>query len=456
MALISTNPATGEIVARYDEMSDADLASALAAANAAFHRWRTAPSGERSELLRRIAAQLRAGAADLARLMALEMGKPLVQGHAEIEKCAWVCDYYAGHGAGFLDDEPVATDAARSYVVYAPLGVVLAIMPWNFPFWQVFRFAAPAIAAGNATLLKHAPSVTGSALAIGDLFRAAGAPPGLFEVLRIDERRTGAVIDDRHVAAVTLTGSTRAGRAVGARAGAALKKCVLELGGSDPYVILDDADLEGAVAACVTSRLINGGQSCIAGKRFIATRRRAADVERLFVEGMRAKTMGDPLAGPVDLGPLARHDLRDALHEQVRRSVGAGARLLLGGTVPDGPGAFYPPTVVADVRPGMPAYDEELFGPVAALITADDEDEAIRIANDTAFGLGAAVFTRDTARAELIAREQLEAGSVFVNAFVRSDPRLPFGGIKQSGHGRELGLWGIREFVNVKTVWVEG
>lgn len=456
MALISTNPATGEEVARYDEMTAAGLESALAAADAAFLEWRAAPMAARASLLTRAAAALRERAADLARLMALEAGKPLVQGVSEIEKCAWVCDYYAEHGARFLAAEDVPTDAARSFVAYPPLGTVLAIMPWNFPFWQVFRFAAPALLAGNAALLKHAPNVTGCALAIDELLRAAGAPHGVFQALRLDESRVGAVIDDPRVAAVTLTGSTRAGRAVAARAGAALKKCVLELGGSDPYLLLDDADLGPAVATCVTSRLINAGQSCIAAKRFIATRRHAAEIERLFVKEMSARRMGEPFGDGVDIGPLARRDLRDALHRQVRQSVDAGARLLLGGTMPDGPGAFYPPTVLADVGPGTPAYHEELFGPVASLITADDEEDAIRIANDTVFGLGAAVFTRDVARGQQIAAERLAAGSCFVNAFVKSDPRLPFGGIRESGYGRELGLWGIREFVNVKTVYVDG
>ena len=454
MPLISTNPATGDEIARYVEMSDVEVEAALAASTLAFASWRATPIATRAGLLSRAAAELRQGAPALARLMALEMGKPLLQGAAEIEKCASVCEYYAAQGERFLAAEPVATEAAQSVVVYRPIGTVLAIMPWNFPFWQVFRFAAPALVAGNAALLKHAPNVTGCALAIEDVLRTAGVPDGLFQVLRRDESRVGSVIDDPRVAAVTLTGSTRAGRAVAARAGAALKKCVLELGGSDPYLILDDADLDAAVATCVTSRLINTGQSCIAAKRFIATRRRAADVERRFVELMGTRTVGDPLSG-VDLGPLARLDLRDALHRQVHASAAAGARVLLGGTLPDGPGAYYPPTVLADVRAGMPAYHEELFGPVASLITADDEEEAIRIANDTVFGLGAAVFTRDTARGEQIATDRLAAGSCFVNAFVKSDPRLPFGGIKESGHGRELGLWGLREFVNVKTVWVE-
>ncbi|MGE3277043.1 MAG: NAD-dependent succinate-semialdehyde dehydrogenase [Vicinamibacterales bacterium] len=451
--LQSINPATGESVASYEEMTAAEVEAALAAAERAFGAWRRTSFDERAGLLTRAGAELRRRKAELARLMAIEMGKPLAQGESEAEKCAWVCDYYAEHGAAFLASEDIATDASRSFVTFQPLGTVLAVMPWNFPLWQVFRFAAPTLMAGNAGLLKHASNVTGSALEIEAIFTAAGAPPGLFTTLRLPSASLAPVIDDGRVAAVTLTGSTPAGQSIAARAGAVLKKTVLELGGSDPYVLLDDADLDEAVATCVASRLINSGQSCIAAKRFIATRARAAEVERRFVELMRAKTMGDPLSG-VDVGPQARRDLRDDLHGQVRRSVQAGARVLLGGEVPSGPGAYYPPTVLTGVTKGMPAYDEELFGPVAALITADDEADAIRIANDSPFGLGAAVFTRDVARGTAIAATELEAGACFVNAFVKSDPRLPFGGIKTSGYGRELGLWGIREFVNVKTVYV--
>jgi succinate-semialdehyde dehydrogenase / glutarate-semialdehyde dehydrogenase len=331
--------------------------------------------------------------------------------------------------------------------------VILGVMPWNFPFWQVFRYASPALMAGNTSVLKHASNVTGCALAIEEIWQAAGAPPGVFQTLRLGSSRVGAVIDDDRIAAVTLTGSTPAGRDVASRAGRALKKTVLELGGSDPYVILDDADLDAAVSACVHSRLINSGQSCVAAKRFICTERRAADVERLFAEMMQRKTMGDPLAH-VDVGPQARVDLRDDLARQVRESIAGGARVLVGGACPEGPGAFYPPTVLAGVRKGMPAYDEETFGPVAAIITVRDEAEALRVANDSPFGLGAAVFTADTARGTAIAADALEAGNCFVNDYVRSDARLPFGGIKQSGYGRELSAFGIREFVNVKTVWV--
>jgi succinate-semialdehyde dehydrogenase/glutarate-semialdehyde dehydrogenase len=386
--------------------------------------------------------------------MALEMGKPLVQGKAEVEKCAWVCDYYAEHAAAFLADEAAETDASRSYVSFRPLGVVLAVMPWNFPLWQVFRFAAPALMAGNAGVLKHASNVVGCALAIEAVFREAGFPADLFRTLVIGSKLVRDVIEAPEIRAVTLTGSGPAGRAVAAAAGGALKKTVLELGGSDPYVVLEDADLGETVATCVNSRLINSGQSCIAAKRFIVVEAVLPEFLRRYVDLMAAKRTGDPFEDGVDVGPQARRDLRDDLHAQVTKSVSQGAEVLLGGEVPAEPGAFYPPTVLAGVAPGMPAYDEELFGPVAAVIRASDEADAVRIANDSSFGLGAAVFTRDVERGERIARDALEAGACFVNAFVKSDPRLPFGGIKESGYGRELSSFGIREFVNIKAVYV--
>ncbi|MCA9721519.1 MAG: NAD-dependent succinate-semialdehyde dehydrogenase, partial [Gemmatimonadetes bacterium] len=355
----------------------------------------------------------------------------------------------------FLDPEVVATDAGRSYVAYRPLGIVFAVMPWNFPFWQVFRFAAPALMGGNAGLLKHAANVPGCALAIEDVFRDAGFPAGLFRTLLISHQQSKAVIRNRAVAAVTLTGSTRAGKAIAKEAGAQLKKCVLELGGSDPYLILEDADLDLAVEACATSRLINSGQSCIAAKRFLVVPSVREAFERKLVDRMRRAVVGDPLLEETTVGPQARVDLRDDLHAQVEASVAKGARLLLGGTVPPGPGAFYPPTVLTDVKRGMPAYSEELFGPVAAIIPVKDEAAAIKVANDSIYGLGAAVFTTDAARGERIAADRLEAGSCFVNAFVKSDPRLPFGGIKQSGFGRELARHGLLEFQNAKTVYVK-
>ena len=455
MALKSINPATDELVAEYAEATPEEVTRILRAARAACGSWRRTALPERAASLRRAGALLRARKDELARLMAVEMGKPLAQGRAEAEKCAWVCDYYAEEGAGHLAPETIATDASRSYVVFEPLGVVLAVMPWNFPLWQVFRFAAPALMAGNPGLLKHASNVSGCALAIERVLHDAGIPPAVFRTLLVGSGRVASIIESAEVAAVTLTGSTPAGRAVGRAAGAALKKTVLELGGSDPYLVLEDADLELAVESCVASRLINGGQSCIAAKRFIVVEAVRKRFEEQFVEKMRSKRMGDPLEDGVDLGPQARRDLRDELHGQVEKSVARGARVLLGAVLPAGKGAFYPPSVLTDVAPGMPAYDEELFGPVAAIIGVPDEAEAVRVANDTPFGLGAAVFTRDLARGERIAHEELAAGSCFVNAFVKSDPRLPFGGIRESGYGRELSRFGIREFVNVKTIYVK-
>jgi len=405
--------------------------------------------------MRAAASTLRGRVTPLAELMVREMGKPIGQARAEVEKCAWVCDYYADNAERFLAPEPADTDASKSYVAYRPIGVVLAVMPWNFPLWQVIRFAAPTLMAGNGGVLKHAFNVTGCAFAIEAMFREAGFPEDLFRVLPVGSARVGEVIRDRRIRAVTLTGSGPAGSAVASTAGEVLKKTVLELGGSDPYVVLEDADLAHTVEACVTSRLINAGQSCVAAKRFIVVNAVLAEFEQRFVERMQAAQVGNPMDESTDVGPLARVDLRNELHEQVQASVAKGATVALGGTVPDGPGAFYPPTVLTGVQPGMPAYDDELFGPVAAIIGARDESDAVRIANDTEFGLGAAVFTRDIARGERIARDELEAGACFVNAFVKSDPRLPFGGVKASGYGRELAGHGIREFVNAKTVYVQ-
>jgi len=454
MTITTINPATDETTRTYDEMQPAEVDRAIEAAHAAFREWRGTGFAERAERLRAAARLLRERRHAYAELMTREMGKVLAGGLSEVDKCAWVCDFYAEQAAAFLAPEPVATDASRSYVAFEPLGVVLAVMPWNFPFWQVFRFAAPALMAGNAGVLKHASNVPGCALAIEEVLRDAGLPAGLFRALLVPSRDVARVIEHPRVVAVTLTGSTPAGREVAAKAGSQLKKTVLELGGSDPYLILEDADLDRAVATCVESRLINSGQSCIAAKRFVIPRRLAGEIEERFVAAMRVKVVGDPMREGTHVGPLARRDLRDQLHAQVEASRRAGARCLLGGELPEGPGAYYPPTVLAGVGPGMPAYEEELFGPVAALIAVDGEDEAIRVANDSIFGLGAAVFTRDARRGEAVAR-RLEAGTCCVNDFVRSDPRLPFGGIKQSGFGRELGPFGIREFVNVKTVYVK-
>jgi succinate-semialdehyde dehydrogenase/glutarate-semialdehyde dehydrogenase len=407
---------------------------------------------DRAKLMRAAAGVMRDRKNELAALMADEMGKVIRDGIAEVQKCADCCDYYAEHAQRFLQKQSVDSDAQESYIAYDPLGVILAIMPWNFPFWQVFRFAAPALMAGNVGVLKHASNVSGCALAIEAIFKDAGFPANAFSTLLVESSRVEALIRNPLVAAVTLTGSTPAGRSVASIAGSELKKSVLELGGSDAYVVLDDADLDLAVDACVKSRLINGGQSCIAAKRFIVVRPLREAFEQRYVERFRAVRIGDPRDPATDIGPMARTDLRDQVHEQVMKSVQQGAKLLVGGVVPDGPGAYYPATVLAGVKPGMTAFDEEIFGPVAAIIEADDEQHAIALANQSVFGLGAALFTRDKDKADRIARE-IEAGSVFVNTFVKSDPRLPFGGIKQSGYGRELSWFGIQEFVNIKTVY---
>jgi succinate-semialdehyde dehydrogenase/glutarate-semialdehyde dehydrogenase len=375
-------------------------------------------------------------------------------GVAEAEKCAFACDYFADHAEEFLAPVDVQTDASHSFWTYQPLGVVLAIMPWNFPFWQVFRFIAPSLMAGNGGVLKHASNVPGCAMMIEELLRDAGFPADLFRTLLVGTGAVPRIIADPRVSAVTLTGSVGAGQAVAKAAGEHIKKTVLELGGSDPYVVLEDADLDAAADTCATSRLINSGQSCISAKRFVVVKGVKEEFLKRFVARMSAARMGDPLDEKTELGPLAREDLRNELHAQVMKSVARGAKVVLGGEVQKLKGAWYPPTVLVNVRPGMPAYDEELFGPVAAVIDAEGEDDAIRIANDSSFGLGAAVFTKDIARGERIAAERLEAGNCFVNALVKSDPRLPFGGIKESGYGRELSPFGIREFVNVKTVWV--
>jgi succinate-semialdehyde dehydrogenase/glutarate-semialdehyde dehydrogenase len=454
MSIQTVDPATGQLVQSYTQHTQAEVSRILDAVSDAYHSWRATDVGTRARLVRRVAELLREREDRFAGLMASEMGKPLREGRAEVQKCALMCEYYADEAAGFLAPQQVATDASRSYVTFQPLGAVLCIMPWNFPLWQVLRFSAPALMAGNVALLKHAPSTTGCSLCLEELYREAGFPENVFRSIVLENDRVAEVITDSRIAAVTFTGSTRAGRIVASQAGAALKKTVLELGGSDPYLVLEDADVELAVAAIATSRLINCGQSCIAAKRLIVVEAVREEFERRLVERMSTVKMGNPTDETTDIGPLARLDLRDNLHRQVSESVAAGARLLLGGEVPEGPGAFYPPTVLADVRAGMPAFEEELFGPAAAILPVADEAEGIAVANSTTYGLGAAVFTGDVERGERIAALQLEAGSCFVNDFVRSDPRLPFGGIKQSGWGRELSGFGIREFVNIKTVYV--
>ena len=451
----TVNPATGQPGRSYDAHTLDDARAAAAGARSAFEQWRRTPFAERSARMREAGAVLRRQSEEYAALMTEEMGKTITDGRAEAEKCAFQCDWFADHAESYLAREPVDLGGPEAFVTFNPIGVVLAVMPWNFPFWQVFRFAAPTLMAGNAGVLKHASNVSGCALAIEALLRDAGLPEGAFTTLLVGPAAVEGLIASSQVRAVTLTGSTPAGKAVASAAGRALKKSVLELGGSDPYVVLEDADLDLAVETCAAARLVNTGQSCIAAKRFIVVEGIRPEFTERFVARMGRAKLGDPRDPGVDLGPLARRDLRDQLHAQVRASVDKGAKVLLGGEVPAGPGAFYPPTVLADVRPGMPAYSEELFGPVASVIAARDEKDAIRIANDSSFGLGASVFTRDKARGERIAREELEAGSCFVNAQVHSDPRLPFGGIKESGYGRELAAFGAREFTNVKTVFVK-
>ncbi len=452
----SVDPVTGLAIAAYPLATTEEVTAALGAAAAAFGEWRHHSFAVRARLMLRVAEVLEENRESWSRLMTAEVGKPIREARSEIDKCAWVCRYYAEHAPGMLADHHVETGRIASYIHHEPLGAVLAVMPWNFPFWQVFRFAAPALMAGNVGVLKHSSNVPGCALAIADAFHEAGFPAGVFQTLLIPSDGVDGVLEHPAIAAVTLTGSEAAGVAVAAKAGSLLKKTVLELGGSDPYIVLEDADVELAAATCAISRVINSGQSCIAAKRFIVHSAVYDEWLERFINRMADLRMGDPSADDTQVGPLARPDLRDDLHRQVSDSVAAGARIVLGGELPDGPGWFYPPTILVDVSPGMPAYEEELFGPVAAVIRVDSEAEAIAVANDTRFGLGAAVFTNDLKRGQRIAAEQLEAGTCVVNTFVASDPRLPFGGIKASGFGRELADLGIREFVNQKTVVVAG
>jgi len=450
----SINPATGEVIREYPEHSAEEVGQIIREVHLTWESWKETTFESRSELMKKAAQILRDKKEHFARLMTLEMGKLLRESMAEVEKCAWVCDFYANQAAGLLKDEVIATDASRSFVAFQPIGIVLAVMPWNFPFWQVFRFAAPALMAGNAAVLKHASNVPGCALAIEDIFREAGFPVNLFRTLMIPSPLVEAVIENPLIVAVTLTGSEAAGSHVASLAGKHLKKTVLELGGADPFIVLDDADLDAAVSTAVTARMLNQGQSCIAAKRFIVMKSVVKQFETALKGAFEALCYGDPMAQETQVGPLARPDLVDEIERQVIESVAAGARLVTGGRRPDLRGCYFEPTILADVQKGMPVYSQETFGPVVTLITVRNEEEAILIANDSDFGLGGCVWTQDLKRGESVAR-RIASGAVFVNGMTKSDPRLPFGGIKKSGYGRELASYGIKEFVNIKTIWIK-
>ena len=450
----SINPFTGQVIQEYREYAPEEVEKIIVNVDQAYHSWKQTSFEQRAMCMKNLQARLLVQKEELAGIIVSEMGKVKREAIGEIEKCASVCGYYAENAESFLKNELINTEATESYISYQPIGTVLAVMPWNFPFWQVFRFLAPALMAGNTGVLKHASNVSGCALAIEQLVSEAGFPENVFRALIIGSKEVKAVIENPLIKAVTLTGSTPAGRSVASTAGYTLKKSVLELGGSDPYLILEDADIETAARLCVTSRLLNAGQSCIGAKRFIIADAVYNQFRTEFVRLMSEAKFGDPLDAQISIGPLARADLRDELHQQVEKSRQLGATVLLGGNVPEENAPFYPPTVLENVVPGMPAYHEELFGPVAVLFRFKTDEEAISIANDTVFGLGAGVFTSDIEKGKLLAEKGLEAGCVFVNDFVKSDPRLPFGGIKESGYGRELSMVGIREFVNVKTIVV--
>ncbi|MDP6229694.1 MAG: NAD-dependent succinate-semialdehyde dehydrogenase [Candidatus Marinimicrobia bacterium] len=452
--LNSINPSNGELIASYEEMTKEEVKVIISNVNSAYQEWRLTSFSHRTQLMKNVAEILQDRKEDLGRFMTLEMGKPFSQAVAETNKCASVCEYYADNAERILENQIIETDASKSYVAYRPIGIVLAVMPWNFPFWQVLRFAAPALMAGNVGVLKHASNVQGCALEIEKIFQDAGFPKNVFRTLVIGSKDVKEVIENPHVKAVTLTGSTPAGKAVASQAGAVLKKTVLELGGSDPYIILEDADLDQAITACMIGRFLNTGQSCIAAKRFIVIESILNEFRTKLLEAMKTQKWGDPFDEDVNVGPMVNIWSRDEVHEQVTASIEKGADLLVGGIIPDVEGAFYPATLLDNVRPGMPAFDDEIFGPVASIISVNNEEEAIQLANQTSFGLGGAVFTKDIERGEKIAANDIEAGCCFVNDFVRSDPRLPFGGIKESGYGRELSEAGIREFTNMKTVYI--
>lgn len=453
--LVSVNPATGKVIKSYKVDSERRVEAVLRQSVNTYEAWRLLTLAKRAVVLKNIAKEIRKEKHRLVALAATEMGKPIQQGYYEVEKCAATMEFYAKEGSGFLKDEVIATNASKSYVSFQPIGTILAVMPWNFPFWQVFRAMAPAVMAGNVMVLKHASNVSGCALAIAELIVKAGAPEGLLQTLLLPSSRVEGLINDNRIAAVTLTGSTAAGSKVAEAAGRNLKKVVLELGGSDPYVILADADLDVAVEIAVRGRLVNSGQSCIAAKRFVVVKSVRKEFEQRFLQQMKEVIFGDPFDEKSRIGPMARVDLRDELHQQVQKSIAKGAKLLCGGFIPEGKGAFYPATVLTNVKKGMPAYDEEMFGPVGVIIEAKDTADAMRIANDSAYGLGGGIISKNIKKAETLAAIELQAGNCFVNDFVHSDPHLPFGGIKQSGYGRELGSYGIREFVNIKTVFIK-
>lgn len=454
MAFTSINPATGDEISHFSLHTTEEVETRLEQARTAFEVNRDRTIEARAERLEKVAVALEDRAREYGELMTREMGKPVSQAEAEAEKCAWVCRYYADHAAEFLAREEVQTDARNSYVAYEPLGPVLAVMPWNFPFWQLFRFGAPALMAGNSILLKHAPNVTGCALAIEELFRNAGFEDHELQTLLVDEETVGTVLEDRRVRAATLTGSVGAGRAVGRQAAEQIKPTVLELGGSDPFIVCADANLRAAASVGCTARMQNNGQSCIAAKRFIVERGIVHAFTERFIEQVEALTVGDPTEEATDIGPMAREDLRDQVQDQVERAVGQGAVAATGGHPLSRDGFYYAPTVLTEVAPGTVAFEEEIFGPVASIVVADDPEEAVALANDTRFGLGGSIFTKDLEKGERMARE-LEVGCAFVNEMTKSDPRLPFGGVKDSGYGRELSHHGIREFVNTKTVWID-
>ena len=455
MNLISINPANNKKLNSYQEISKDSINQIIDSSFNTFLEWRNKSFSYRAKKMRYLAELLKQKKEELGLLMTKEMGKPIKQSIAEAEKCAWVCEYYADNAEQFLSQKEIPTESTKSFISFQPIGIVLAIMPWNFPFWQVFRFASPALMAGNVGILKHASNVQGCAIEIEKLFLEAGFPKFAFSNLVIGSKKVSNVIKNSKISAVTLTGSTPAGKSVASLAGSLLKKTVLELGGNDPYVILEDADLDNAVKSCIAGRMLNAGQSCIAAKRFIVVQSCLKEFIDKVHNQIKKMKMGDPINPDINIGPMVNNIARDELHQQVIISIEKGAKLLFGGKIPQLDGAFYPPTLLVDVIPGMPAFDDELFGPVAVVISAKDQSHAIELANKTNFGLGAAIFTRDLDKGENIATKELEAGSCFVNDFVKSDPRLPFGGIKESGYGRELSEFGIQEFVNIKSVVIQ-